>query len=145
MDQRDYFKTGGLLVAAKPASGPHADMTIMVMTPRDEFVLHVQKCLEASRAKRRLVIRNTCAAIKQALLDPHIPTRNGDLMDDIAILMTLLITDPPNVKLAKARLLQLGLIILPDESLPWHERGMLDPALTRKLNLNTTPQLMGKK
>ncbi len=136
-----HFRHGGVLVAAIPSVGPARGGRITTMALNDQIVETIGDLSAMPRPARRRTLANTQSAIKTALLRANTlsPDNDGDLMLDLAILMSARLLYGDTV-VAPAGLANLMLEIDPDDRLPWHQRGMINPTVVPGLAMPTGPR-----
>jgi hypothetical protein len=135
---------GKVVVTGLPSRGPNANTSIMSVTPRQNLMDGVDELKKIGRGRLRSIrdsVAKAVAATTSRPLDGIDASAHENLMDDLVILMAAyMIQGPP--ALEGSGLMQLGLAIDPDETLPWERRGMLDPAVIEDLNLSVDPAVI---
>lgn len=134
----EHWKKGYCAVRVIPTAGHHTGGAIVSLVPRktlEEAVLTLSNDAKIKPAKMAVALASvqrevTKAVRKSKRLDP---SNDRDLMDDLAILMAATMVVGPDVALAFTPIEAIALWVHPDESLPWYERGMLDPVFLEKL------------
>jgi hypothetical protein len=139
----DALKRGACAVSAHPQVGPHVKAVIISLIPRSDLLEMFAKLRNFTTQERKSFTASVTSAVKQAVLNKQEPNLNEDLMGDLPLLLVIHLTERKNERrqknLTKSGLLFLGLAISEDETLPWRERGMLDPLLLEQLGLSPKP------
>jgi ribosomal protein S28E/S33 len=151
---KEYWLDGYVGVQIVPAVGPDKGIPIVSFTPRKALEDWIRRASsvrivseptgtgEAGLVSIQTIDgREACRVIKRALLNPAL--QNQDFLDDIVILGALWLAKGKSA-LEGSGVAEIGLLISHDESLPWHQRGMLDPDfaaefITPKLKIGSAP------
>lgn len=133
----DFLKHGDLFIQAQfeelEDNGP-----VLVMTRREDFedtchtmLGHIKELsLEASIE----YVNYIREAVREALLkDSRPPMKDKNFTHDLTMLLFVKILLGHRV-LDGTHVQTMCLVVNPDESLPWHQRGMLSPELEKTLN-----------
>jgi hypothetical protein len=130
----EHWKKGYCAVRAIPAAGPHKGGAIVSMVPRsqlmgaahgfrDDAINRPDEMAKALRSVQRSVADGVRGSGNLN------PLTDAELMQDLAILMAAALVLGPEIALQGSSLETIGLWIHPDASLPWQERGLLDPEI----------------
>lgn len=129
----EAWEGGNLVIIATVAEGPLAGQAIACIAPRD-VMLHHLNLAPAAMAKGQDVVASITSAIRAALYAPgsHLaPGQDGDLMDDLALLMVCKLAGGGEAVLAGSGLFSLLLQVDRDTSKPWHQRGFISAEAAR--------------
>ena len=137
-----FVRDGKLLVTAIPFVGPHTKAHLIVLEDRDEIVQIIKELQDLSKSKFRKMTLSVVNSIREHLMNPLEPNQNQDLMNDLTLLFVVNALTQKDQLLEAAGLFTLALRIDPDESLPWQQRGMLDPKLLKKLKISDKPTIV---
>jgi hypothetical protein len=110
--------------AAKDGTPPESFLILVLRTE----LTAVLRQATAMQRRRRKAIQADLAANVANLLTKHPGARGDVFAEHIALLMALRILDGTQA-LKRSGLATLEIDFDPDESLPWHQRGLLDPEL----------------
>ena len=136
---------GEVVVAAVVRDGPNRGATYMSIAPRDEFMAAIAEWRGTPRAERRKLAVSVALAVRAAIMRPtdsYTPAADPSLMADLVWMLAIRLVTGPGVA-DDAGLFHIGLAIEPDESLPWHQRGLLDPAAEAELGIDPRPSSFG--
>jgi hypothetical protein len=135
-------REGGVVVKAVIGSGPNAGQTVLAVHRRDWFQGEVLRIRDADRAERRRAAKRLRRVLSAAVGKPpgsFSPANDRDLIDGIATAMAFSMVEG-QASLEGTGLAIVGIEIDPDESLPWHRRGMLEPGFLDALPLAAPPR-----
>ncbi len=125
---KEAWAHGKLVIVARLAEGPQAGQEVLCVTSREEFVQNLAVVIETTRASS--VMQSLRKAIHdqvvQGLLDLT-PQTDQNFMGDLVLLMSVACAIGETA-VEDTGLFSIMFAVNPDDSLPWHQRGILQEA-----------------